>query len=188
MSAMNIGQAAAAAAVTPKMIRHYESLGLIPQAERSDSGYRLYTKRDVDMLRFTRQARALDFSIPQIDALMRLWRDEHRQSRAVKEIARAQLEDVQRRRNELDEIAVTLEALVEKCSGDLGACCPILDQLCAPPPARLALSPSTRAATLKQVKPGSHATRARLRPRPEWSLPRAHSALEVWSRSALSPL
>lgn len=35
MSAMSISQAAAAAAVTPKMIRHYESLGLIPQAERT---------------------------------------------------------------------------------------------------------------------------------------------------------
>ena len=187
MSPVNIGQAAAAAAVTPKMIRHYESLGLIPQVERTDAGYRLYTKREVDMLRFIRQARALGFSIPQVDVLMRLWRNEHRESRAVKDIARAQLEDVQRRRNELEEIASTLEALVEKCSGDAGACCPILNQLSAPLPPRLALAPSARPTTLKQVQPGSHGTGARRRPRPERPFPRAHSALEMWSRSAASP-
>lgn len=186
MSPMSIGQAAAAAAVTPKMIRHYESLGLIPQAERTDSGYRLYSRREVDMLCFVRQARALGFSIPQIDALMRLWRDEHRESRAVKEIARAQLEDVKRRRNELDEIATTLEALVDKCSGDVGACCPILNQLGAPLPTRLTLAAPGRPGTLKQIKPGSHATGARQRPRAERPLHRAHSALETWSRSAVS--
>ena len=183
MSPMNIGQAAAAAAVTPKMIRHYESLGLIPRAERTESGYRLYTKSEVDMLRFIRQARALGFPIPQIDALMRLWRDDHRESRVVKEIARAQLADIQRRRNELDEIAATLEGLVANCSGDAGACCPILNQLAGPLPARLALAPSAGPTTLKQVKPGSHATRARAS-RPQRSLPRPHSALEMWSRSA----
>jgi Cu(I)-responsive transcriptional regulator len=183
---MNIGQAAAAAAVTPKMIRHYESLGLIPRADRTDAGYRLYSKREVDMLRFIRQARALGFSIAQIDALMRLWRDDHRESRAVKEIARAQLEDVQRRRKELEEIAATLDALVEKCSGDDGASCPILNQLSAPLPARLALAPWARPTTLKQVKPGSHAAAARPRRRPEPSSPRAHAALEMWSRSAVS--
>ena len=41
MQHMNIGEAATAAGVTPKMIRHYESLGLIPEAERTDAGYRL---------------------------------------------------------------------------------------------------------------------------------------------------
>ena len=63
MPAMNIGDAAAAAGVTPKMIRHYESLGLMPQAQRTDAGYRLYGERELAMLRFIRQARSLGFAI-----------------------------------------------------------------------------------------------------------------------------
>ena len=63
---MNIGQVAKAAGVSAKMIRHYERIGLLPQAERNDSGYRLYRERDVSLLRFIRQSRSLGFSVPQI--------------------------------------------------------------------------------------------------------------------------
>jgi Cu(I)-responsive transcriptional regulator len=188
MTAITISEAAAAAGVTPKMIRHYESLGLIPLAERTESGYRLYTRREVDMLRFVRQARALDFPIPQIDTLLRLWRDEHRESRAVKEVARAQLEQLQQRRQELQEMTAALEALVEECTGDDNACCPILAQLSAPPSARVAPAPLPRPSTLKQVKAGSRAKGTRRRPHAERPAHSAHSALEMWSRSATSPL
>jgi Cu(I)-responsive transcriptional regulator len=186
MSAMSISEAAAAAAVTPKMIRHYEALGLIPRAERTESGYRLYSKREVDMLRFVRQARALGFPIPQIDALMRLWRDERRESRAVREVARAQLAELRQRHAELEVMAGTLEALVQECAGDDNACCPILRQLSAPLPARLMLAPSAASTTLKQVKAGSRAPATGRRQAAERPLHRAHSALDMWSRSAAS--
>ena len=65
---MNIGEAAQAAGLTAKMIRHYEGLALIPQPSRTDAGYRQYSQRDVGMLRFIRQARSMGFSIRQVEA------------------------------------------------------------------------------------------------------------------------
>lgn len=41
---MNIGEAAEAAGISAKMIRHYEQIGLVPAAARTGSGYRQYTE------------------------------------------------------------------------------------------------------------------------------------------------
>lgn len=51
---MNIGKASADSGISAKMIRYYESIGLVPQASRSDGGYREYTENDVHTLRFIR--------------------------------------------------------------------------------------------------------------------------------------
>jgi Cu(I)-responsive transcriptional regulator len=184
MNRMNIGEAAAAAGVTPKMIRHYESFGLIPQVERTDAGYRLYTQREVEMLRFVRQARALGFPIEQIQSLLALWRDEHRESRSVKELARRQLAELEERQRELDAMRRTLAGLVAECAGDEGSCCPILERLSSPA-TETAMSARKPTSALKQVKPGSSITRgprqAPVRAAREMTAP--HSGLVAWSRS-----
>ena len=126
---MNIGEAAQAAGLTPKMIRDYEALGLIPQASRTDSGYRQYTKRDVDMLRFIRQARSMSFSIKQVEQLLSLWSDTQRESRDVKALAQAQMAELDRKLAELASMKAALEQIVTSCPGDHTAECPILSKL-----------------------------------------------------------
>lgn len=186
MPLMNIGDAAAAAGVSPKMIRHYESLALIPEAERSEAGYRLYGDREVAMLQFIRQSRSLGFSIEQINALMSLWRDPARQSSDVKQVALGQLAELEQRQRELDQMRSTLEGLVEQCRGDHTAHCAILETLARAPTRPLASADRGRARkALKQVRAGEPRPQGARRRRQMEAAPAVpgHAALSAWARS-----
>ena len=126
---MNIGQAARASGITAKMIRHYESVGLLPPAMRSDTGYRQYGEREVHVLRFIRRARDLGFSIKDISGLLSLWHDRQRHRRQVKALAQAHMQQLQRKIDELQSMRQTLEKLVQCCQGDERPDCPILQDL-----------------------------------------------------------
>ena len=71
-AAMTIGEAAEASGVSPKMIRYYEAIGLVPPAERERCGYRRYGPEDVDALRFVGRARELGFPVRLIAHLLAL--------------------------------------------------------------------------------------------------------------------
>jgi Cu(I)-responsive transcriptional regulator len=158
MTHMNIGETARSAGVTPKMIRHYESLGLLPDVQRTQAGYRLYSTKEVSMLRFIRQARALGFAMKQIESLLALWRDDHRASREVKEVAQQQLKELEERQREIDEMRSTLSQLVSLCRGDDDPHCAILEQLSSRPvqPGPAAERPAGK--NLKQVRAGTKTT------------------------------
>lgn len=126
---INIGAAAQASGVSAKMIRHYEEIGLIPPAARTDAGYRLYGERDVHLLRFIRHSRLLGFSMKQIAALIGLWLDQSRPSSRVKQLAQQHIQELDAKINELQVMRSTLERLANNCHGDTRAECPILDGL-----------------------------------------------------------
>lgn len=126
---INIGEAAARSGVSAKMVRHYESLGLLHKVGRTESGYRQYTDKEVHTLRFIRRARDLGFSMSEIADLLKLWQDRRRASSNVKRIALAHVADLDRRIKELGAMKHTLERLAECCHGDLRPDCPILDEL-----------------------------------------------------------
>lgn len=126
---MNIGEAAAASGVSAKMIRHYEKIGLIDPADRTESGYRVYGQQDVHTLRFIRRARNLGFSVPEIHDLLALWRNRQRASADVKALAVRHLEDLQAKVSEIQGMIEALEQLVAACSDDKRPDCPILGDL-----------------------------------------------------------
>lgn len=129
MEYMNIGQAAAASGVSAKMIRHYESVGLFPEARRTESGYRQYSDKDVNTLRFVRHSRDLGFSIEQIRELLGLWQNRRRPSRQVKALAQEHIQELEQKLQELQAMKATLEHLVHSCQGDDRPECPIIDTL-----------------------------------------------------------
>lgn len=126
---MNIGQAAAASGVTAKLIRYYEQIGLIPQAGRTASGYRVYTQDEVRTLQFIKRARTLGFSIEQIQHLVSLWQDQTRASAEVKRIALEHIEELEVKIAEMTAMKKSLEELAQACHGDHRPSCPILRDL-----------------------------------------------------------
>ncbi|HSI49991.1 MAG TPA: Cu(I)-responsive transcriptional regulator [Ideonella sp.] len=138
---MNIGEAAKASGVSAKMIRHYESVGLFPEASRTEAGYRQYSEKEVSTLRFVRQSRDLGFSIEQIRELLGLWQNRRRPSRQVKALAEAHLQELEQKLQELQAMKSTLQHLVHCCHGDDRPDCPILDTLAQGEPVAVAHGP-----------------------------------------------
>lgn len=131
---MNIGQASRHSGISTKMIRHYEGLGLIQPAARTESNYRDFSERDVNDLRFIRRARSLGFSIEEISRLLSLWRDGSRPSREVKALAESHIQALEQRIAEMQAMTNTLRHLARGCAGDDRPDCPILADLAAETP------------------------------------------------------
>jgi len=126
---MNIGQAAGETGVSAKMIRYYESIGLIRESARTDAGYRIYGADELDALRFIKRARTLGFSLDQIRELLSLWQNDARASADVKAIALAHVAELNTRIAELSAMRDTLSELAQSCHGDARPDCPILQNL-----------------------------------------------------------
>ncbi len=126
---VNIGAAAERSGISAKMVRHYESLGLLPRVTRTDSGYRQYSETDVHTLRFIKRARDLGFSMAEIGELVALWQNRRRASASVKRIAQKHVDELAARISATQAMQRTLGHLLHHCHGDERPDCPILDDL-----------------------------------------------------------
>jgi MerR family copper efflux transcriptional regulator len=129
MSLVTIKEAAAASGVSAKMIRHYESIGLIAAPARGENRYRHYSANEVHALGFIRRARDLGFSIDDIRQLLALWHDRGRPSADVKAIALRHIAELDQKAAALAEMSRTLKHLAANCHGNDRPECPILDAL-----------------------------------------------------------
>lgn len=126
---MNIGEAAKRSGVNAKLIRHYESIGIIPKASRSESGYRTYNENEVSILTFVKKARNMGFSMKEIKKLVGLWRNKSRASAEVKILAIKHIDEMEKKILELQEMVKSLKHLAKNCHGDDRPDCPILNDL-----------------------------------------------------------
>jgi len=126
---VNIGMAARMSGVSPKMVRHYESLGLLPAVGRTHSGYRQYSEPEVHTLRFIKRARELGFSMDDIAELAGLWNNRRRASSSVRRIAQRHSGQLAERIEAMQAMQRTLDHLIHCCHGDERPDCPILDDL-----------------------------------------------------------
>jgi len=128
---MNIGEAARRSGVNAKAIRYYESIGLIPEPIRTDSGYRQYRREDVERLKMVGRARRLGFGIEEVRRLVDIYDDQERASSDVKDLVMHHVAEVDRKITELNAIRRTLMDMATKCADDEAPDCAILDELSA---------------------------------------------------------
>lgn len=128
MSTIGIGRLARQSGVPIDTVRHYERIGLLKPAVRLASGYRRYGDAEQKRLRFIRRAKALGFTLEEIQALLSL--SASRSVAQVREAARERLVDVERRLAELARVRDSLRHLIHACPGHGRAeDCPILNAL-----------------------------------------------------------
>lgn len=131
-SGCTIGDAARRSGVSAKMIRYYESVGLLPAPPRSAANDRRFDGGDLRRLRrlrFIRRARLLGFPLAEITTLLQLSEAPARASEAVKRVAEARVAELDARIAALVGMRDAVAALAASCPGDAGPACTILDAL-----------------------------------------------------------
>lgn len=113
---MNISQASQKTGLSAKQIRDYEKAGLLPQAHRTEAGYRFYTEDDLVRLQFISNSRKVGFSLAQITELLKLNDDPHRTSREVKKLTEQHI-------IELEQKIADLQAMLTRLKSWSGSCC-----------------------------------------------------------------
>ena len=129
---VSIGTAARLSGISPKMLRHYESLGLLGAVNRTESNYRQYSLADVHTLRFIRRSRDMGFGLDAIAELVSLWHNRRRSNASVKRIAQKHRDELSQRIEALQAMQRSLDGLLHLCPGDGRPGCPILDDLAHP--------------------------------------------------------
>ncbi len=111
---MRIGELGELVGVNPRTVRYYEGIGLLPDPERRPSGYRQYTKDDVDRLAFIRTAQRLGLSLSEISEILAFRERAERPCDYVLEVLDRQVVDLDRRITEMAQLRQELIALKGK--------------------------------------------------------------------------
>ena len=128
---MTISRLAAAGGVHVETVRYYQRRGLLLEPERPAGGVRRYGHDDVGRLQLIRRAQAMGFSLDEIAGLLEV--RGQRACEQTRQLTEHKLDEVRRRREELQKLEADLERLVEECHrATEGAACPTLDLLTAP--------------------------------------------------------
>lgn len=126
---MRIGELADHVGVNTKTIRYYESIGLLPDADRTSAGYRVYGEDDIERLAFIRRAQQLDLTLDEIREVLALREQGERPCGYVLDVAHARLGELDRRIAEMQRAREELRALLQH-AGDLpddGCYCQLIE-------------------------------------------------------------
>jgi len=127
---MQIGAVAEAAEVSVQTIRYYERIGVLPEPERSPSGYRQYSTDAIQRLTFITRAQDLGFTLEEIKELLQLHVEDPGVCETVKTKTFQKIRTIQQKIQRLQKMEEALETLVQYCEANQSTAeCPILEYL-----------------------------------------------------------
>lgn len=121
---MKIGEVAQRVGLATSAIRFYEDRGLIPEPERTESGYRDYDPGVVERIRFIRAGQAVGLTLRELSQVLQIRDVGESPCQHVTELLDARIGDVDRRIQELRSLRRDLTALRENASDLDPAECP----------------------------------------------------------------
>lgn len=124
-----IGDLARLTGTKVNTIRFYEESGLLPQADRTASGRRIYRDADAQRLAFIRRSRTLGFPLDAVLELLTLADDKTQSCEAVDGIARVHLAEIDRKIADLTALRAQLARVIGSCSHGTVADCKIIESL-----------------------------------------------------------
>lgn len=124
---MRIGELADVLGINPRTIRFYEMKGLLPEPERTPSGYRSYGAEDAERIAFIKTAQRMGLSLDEISEIIGLRDRGETPCGYVRELMHRQAADLDRQIKEMQrlrESLIQLEAQTD-ANGDANAnyCC-----------------------------------------------------------------
>ena len=151
---LTVSQIARIAGVGPDSIRHYERIGLVPKAERSPAGYRLWIAQEVQYLKWVASAKRAGFTLRELAEIFRMYRAGSAPCRTVRDLLQQKLADLDRDIDELSNLRIELRGVFARWKGRLhrassGDFVPLFDDLHNVP-----VTQSTAALTRKSRKRG----------------------------------
>ena len=126
---MNISQAARQSGLSAKTIRYYEDINLVSPAGRAANGYREYDEGALRELSFLAHAREVGFNLEECRQLLNLQRNPARRSAHAKSLVLEKVEQLEQRIVALKSMQAQLQGMAQRCHGDEGPDCAILDDL-----------------------------------------------------------
>jgi DNA-binding transcriptional MerR regulator len=153
---MRIGELARQLDLNPKTIRYYESIGLVPEPDRTPGGYRVYDETDRERLLFIRTAQRFGLSLDEIAEILAFRERDEPPCRYVTDVITRQAEEVEARVVELQRLGAELEQLKGRAAqldldGRITGYCPIIEH-------RLASESDESSTASSEARRGRHAS------------------------------
>lgn len=114
---MRIGELANQTGVSTKTIRYYEDIGVLPRAERAPNGYRTYSEKAADRIRFIRDAQATGLTLTEIASVLELREQGASTCQHVTHLLETHLSDLDRHIVALQKTRKQLAALTDRARG-----------------------------------------------------------------------
>lgn len=127
-SAYRIGDVTRLTGLPADTLRYYEKIDLLPPVNRTASGIRIYTDKDISRLNFIQRAQKMNFSLAEIASLLKMREDPQRARKGVRELTAAKLAEVETRLNEIATLRNELQLLLNMCQASEDGC-PIIESI-----------------------------------------------------------